>query len=135
MVVAGSPSEFGKPIANQAPCIIPRMMRIQATRRSRFIGTLPDGLRRESAGESEDPAHARVSEVDAVAEHHRAGACDHADIVLTAVLNSRRRDTRSFPYGLMHPNAADPGIAAVVHDPLRDLRSRYDHHAIDAPRD
>ena len=27
MVVAGSPPEFGKPIANQAPCIIPCMKR------------------------------------------------------------------------------------------------------------
>src|SRR5215471_2244596 len=78
-------------------------MRIQATRRSRFIGTLPDGLRRESASESEDPAHARVSEVDAVAVHHRAGARDHADIVLTAILDSPRRDTRSLTYGLVHP--------------------------------
>src|SRR5215831_12401300 len=110
-------------------------MRIQATRRSWFIGTLPDGLRRKSAGESEDPAHAGVSEVDAVAVHHRAGARDHTDIVSTAVLNSLRRDTRSLPYGLVHPDATLPGIAAVVHDPLRDLRSRDDHHAIDAPRD
>ena len=40
-----------------------------------------------------------------------------------------------FPMRLMHPDAADLGIAAVVHDPLRDLRSRDDHHAIDPARD
>jgi hypothetical protein len=52
-------------------------------------------------------------------------------IVLTAVLNSLQRHTRSLPNRLMHPHAADPGIAAVVDDPLRDLGSRDNNHTID----
>ena len=34
----------------------------------------------------------------------------------------------------MHPDAADLGLGAVVHDPLRDLGSRDDHHAVDPAR-
>jgi hypothetical protein len=72
-----------------------------------------------------------VSKVDAVTVHHRAPTSDHADIVLTAVLDCPRGDTRSFSYGFVHPNATDPGIAAVAHDPVRDLRTRDDHHSVD----
>ena len=60
---------------------------------------------------------------------------DHADIVLAAVLDRLRRDTRPLPYGLVHPNAANPGIAAVAHDPLCGLRSSDDHHSVDRSRD
>ena len=35
----------------------------------------------------------------------------------------------------MHPDAADLGVGAVVHDLLCDFRSRDDHHAIDPARD
>jgi len=35
----------------------------------------------------------------------------------------------------MHPNAADPGIAAIVHDPFCSIRSRDDHHSVDPARD
>src|SRR5436190_21300308 len=76
-----------------------------------------------------------MSEVDAIAVHHRAGTGDDADVVLTAILDGRRRDTRALPDGLMHPDAADSGIAAVPHDPLGGLRSRDDHHAVDSTRD
>jgi hypothetical protein len=89
----------------------------------------------QSASESEDPPHAHVSEVDVVAVHHRARTSDHADIVLTAILDCLRRDARSLPQGLMHPDAADPCIAAVVHDTLRGFRSSDDHDPVDATRD
>jgi hypothetical protein len=89
----------------------------------------------QSASDSEDPPHARVSEVDTGAVHHRAGTSDHADIVLAAVLDCVRRDTRSLPYGLVHPDAVDSGIAAVAHDPLGGLRSRDDHDCVDSTRD
>ena len=75
-----------------------------------------------------------MPDVDAVAVHHRARASDHADIVLTAVLDSLRRDTRSLPDGLVHPDAMDPSIAAVVHDPLSDFGSRDDHYAVYSTR-
>src|SRR5438874_9832293 len=89
----------------------------------------------QSSSESENPPHASVSEIDAFAVHHRAGAADHADIVLPAVLDGILRDTRSLPQGLVHPNAADPGIATVTNDLLRGLRSRDDHHSVDPARD
>ena len=54
--------------------------------------------RRQSAGQFEHPSHARVAEVDAFAVHHRAAAGDHADVVLTAVLDGVGRNTRAFSY-------------------------------------
>src|SRR5262245_9522353 len=89
----------------------------------------------QPSSEFEDPAHARVSKVDILAVHHRAGTSDHADFVLTAILDGLRRDTRSLPYRLVHPHAANAGIVTVVDDPLRDVRSGDDHHAIDGARD
>ena len=41
---------------------------------------------------------------------------------------------RSLSEGLVDPNAVYPGIAAVAHDPLGGLRSRDDHHAVNATR-
>src|SRR5881394_2909483 len=108
-------------------------MRIHATRCSRFMAC---SLRGQSAGKFEEPPHARVPEVGAGSEHHRAGTSDHADVMLTAVVDGAWRDTRRLlPHGLMHPYTANAGIAAVVHDLLRDLRSRDNHHAINAARD
>src|SRR5204862_3424932 len=101
-------------------------MRIHATRCTRFMAF---SLRGQSAGELEEPPHARVSQVGAGAEHHRAGTGDHADIMLTAVLDGFWRDARRLlSHRLMHPYAANAGIAAVVDDLLRDLGSRDDHH-------
>src|SRR3954463_1809920 len=97
-------------------------MRIHATCCSRFMAF---SLRGQSAGELEEPPHARVSEVGAGAEHHRAGAGDHADVMLPAVLDGIRRDTRRLlPHGLMHPYAVNAGIAAAAYDLLRNFRSR-----------
>src|SRR4030095_11768393 len=96
-------------------------MRIHATRCSRFM---PFSLRGQSAGELEEPSHAHVSEVGAGAEHHRAGASDHADVVLPAILDGFRRHARALSARLMHPDATNLGLGAVVHDPLRDFRPR-----------
>ena len=49
--------------------------------------------------------YARVPEVDAVAEHHRARAADDADAVLTAVIEGVLRDARALSKGSMHPDA------------------------------
>ena len=94
-----------------------------------------DSLSWEAAGEFEDPSNARMSEVNVGAVHHRAGTRDHTDVVLTTVVDGLRRDTRSLPYGLVHPDAADPGVAAVAHDPLCDFRSCDDHDTIDSAGD
>ena len=51
--------------------------------------------RGQSACELEEPPHARVSEVGAGAEHHRAGAGDHVDVVLPAILCGFRRHARA----------------------------------------
>jgi hypothetical protein len=76
-----------------------------------------------------------VSEIGAGAEHHRARAGDHLDVVLTAVVDRLGRHARCLRGELMHPDAAHARGAAVAHDPLRDLGSRDDHGAIDAARD
>src|SRR6266487_6601628 len=107
-------------------------MRIHATRCSRFMAF---SLRGQSAGQLEEPPHARVSDVGAGAEHHRAGTSDHADVVLLAILDGLWRHARALSQRLMHPDAADLGLGAVLHDPLGDLRSRDDHHAINPARD
>src|SRR5688500_14239845 len=77
-----------------------------------------------------------MSEVGRGAEHHRAGTGDHADLVLAAVLDGGWRNTRTLlSDGLMHPHTADAGVAAVLYDPLGDLRPRDDHDAVDPTRD
>ena len=59
----------------------------------------------ESVSSSEEAAAATrayadaMAEIDAAAEHHRAGAGDHADIVLTAILDRSGRNARSFRHG------------------------------------
>src|SRR5262245_39576945 len=123
-------------------------MASQATRRSRFIAirevpdsfrslmttfTAPPVLRGQPTRKFEEPSHARVSDVRA-GVHHRAGAGDDADIVLAAVLDRFRRDARTLPYRLMHPDAANAGRMAVADDPLGGFRPRDDHHAVDAAR-
>src|SRR5215831_8870142 len=115
-------------------------MRIQANRCSCFI--VSSRCRNASATsggqsprESEEQAHAFMPEVDALAVHHRAGTSDDADIVLAAVLHRFRRHARSLRGGLMHPNAANTGIAALAHDLLGRLRARDDHHRVNAARD
>src|SRR5678816_1983512 len=88
-----------------------------------------------SSSEFKEPTHAGMPEINVVAEHHRTGAGDDTDLVLTAILDGIRRNTRSLPYGLVHPDAADAGIIAVVHNVRGDFRPRDDHHAIDTAGD
>src|SRR5215472_10623684 len=76
-----------------------------------------------------------MTEVDAGTEHHGAASLDHADIVLAAVLDCLRRDTRTLRHGAVHPDAVDPGVSAFVHDLLRGLRTCDDHYAVDATGD
>src|SRR5262245_44877661 len=75
-----------------------------------------------------------MSEIDVVAVHHRAGARDDGDVVITTVVDRLRRDTRPFPKGLVHPDATNAGIIAVVHDALRRFWPCNDHHAVDSAR-
>ena len=53
-----------------------------------------------------------MAEIDAGTEHHRTGAGDYADIVLTAVLDRFGRNTRTFCQGLMHPDAAHASVCS-----------------------
>src|SRR4051812_15363522 len=102
-------------------------MRIQATCCSRFM---PFSLRGQSAGELEQPPHARMAKVRAGAEHHRACAGDHADVVLPAILDGLRRHAGSLSQRLMHPDTTDLGVGAVLHDSIGDLRACDDHDPI-----
>src|SRR4051812_48750226 len=102
-------------------------MRSQATCCSRFM---PFSLRGQSAGELEQPPHARMAKVRAGAEHHWAAAGDHADVVPPAILDGLRRHARALSQRLMHPDTTDLRLRAVLHDPIGDLRSRDDHDAI-----
>jgi hypothetical protein len=75
-----------------------------------------------------------MSKVDVLAEHHRARAGYHADLMVSAVLDGVRRDARAFAHGLMHPHPADAGFAAVVHDALGDFGPRDDDDPVHAAR-
>src|SRR5262245_9859864 len=58
----------------------------------------------QPSGEFHKQPHARMPKIDPVTVHHRAGTGDHTDVVLTAVLDCVRGDTRSLPHGLVHPS-------------------------------
>src|SRR4051812_5104799 len=107
-------------------------MRIHPTCCSRLIAFSSRG---QSAGELEQPPHARVAKVGAGAEHHRAGAGDHADVVLPAILDGLRRHARALSQRLMHPDTTDLGLGAVRHDAIGDLGPCDDHDAIHPARD
>ena len=91
--------------------------------------------RGKTSSQTQHPAHASMTEVDARAEHHWARTSDDADSVLTAVLDGRGRDAGSFPHRLVHPHSSHSGVCAIVHDLLGSLSARDDHNAVDAAGD